>query len=214
MNTKYLSIITNFGCHYTCPYCVVKENGLQIPVTTIDGLNDLDITLNLLPYTAVSVSGGGDPLHNYELHKDWYRKLLQILDKHNMPFEMHTSYIDTDFPMGECDRVVYHIRDISDISKIKRKGSEKVRVVMVAVEELTAMEYVMIALECEKSIEIDELSFRQMINNKYETMHYNHDFLMYGHRKGWWYYIRQCDFNDYYVENKIYHEYSKIGLTS
>ena len=25
---KYLSIITNFGCHYKCPYCIVKENNL------------------------------------------------------------------------------------------------------------------------------------------------------------------------------------------
>lgn len=23
---QYMSIITNFGCHYKCPYCIVKEN--------------------------------------------------------------------------------------------------------------------------------------------------------------------------------------------
>lgn len=39
--SKYLSVITNFGCHYTCPYCVVKENNLHIPKTTIGGLRDL-----------------------------------------------------------------------------------------------------------------------------------------------------------------------------
>lgn len=26
MNDKYLSVITNFGCHYSCPYCIVKNN--------------------------------------------------------------------------------------------------------------------------------------------------------------------------------------------
>lgn len=31
---KYMSIITNFGCHYKCPYCIVKENNLHIPKTT------------------------------------------------------------------------------------------------------------------------------------------------------------------------------------
>ena len=31
MNDKYISIITNFGCHYTCPYCIVKNNNLDIP---------------------------------------------------------------------------------------------------------------------------------------------------------------------------------------
>lgn len=25
---KCMSIITNFGCHYKCPYCIVKENNL------------------------------------------------------------------------------------------------------------------------------------------------------------------------------------------
>lgn len=35
MNDKYLSVITNFGCHYSCPYCIVKNNHLNIPKTTI-----------------------------------------------------------------------------------------------------------------------------------------------------------------------------------
>lgn len=39
MNDKYISIITNFGCHYTCPYCIVKNNNLDIPRTTINGLD-------------------------------------------------------------------------------------------------------------------------------------------------------------------------------
>lgn len=38
MNDKYLSVITNFGCHYSCPYCIVKNNHLNIPKTTIHGL--------------------------------------------------------------------------------------------------------------------------------------------------------------------------------
>lgn len=41
MNDKYISIITNFGCHYTCPYCIVKNNNLDIPRTTINGLDSL-----------------------------------------------------------------------------------------------------------------------------------------------------------------------------
>ena len=27
MELKCLSIITNFGCHYKCPYCIVKKTG-------------------------------------------------------------------------------------------------------------------------------------------------------------------------------------------
>lgn len=74
MNDKYLSVITNFGCHYSCPYCIVKNNHLNIPKTTIHGLNNLfsEIVKNRCNW--VSLSGGGDPLWKYEQHKDWYEK--------------------------------------------------------------------------------------------------------------------------------------------
>lgn len=39
---KYLSVITNFGCHYSCPYCIVKNNNLQIPKSTVEGLDRLE----------------------------------------------------------------------------------------------------------------------------------------------------------------------------
>ena len=63
---KYLSIITNFGCHYTCPYCITKQSGLQIPKTTIDGLAGLDDAIDNCKIDIVSISGGGDPLYKYE----------------------------------------------------------------------------------------------------------------------------------------------------
>lgn len=74
---KYLSIITNFGCHYSCPYCIVKENNLNIPVTTIEGLKELDNAFKSSGCNIISISGGGDPLHNYNEHFDWYRELFK-----------------------------------------------------------------------------------------------------------------------------------------
>lgn len=38
---KCLSIITNFGCHYKCPYCIVKKNGISVPKTTVESLDNL-----------------------------------------------------------------------------------------------------------------------------------------------------------------------------
>ena len=38
---KCLSIITNFGCHFTCPYCVVKNNHINVSPTTIESLDIL-----------------------------------------------------------------------------------------------------------------------------------------------------------------------------
>lgn len=111
---KYLSIITNFGCHYKCPYCIVKENNLQIPKTTLEGLRELDKTYKECGCNIISISGGGDPLHNYDKHFDWYRELFkwsrEYHSKHNLchsvpvPIEMHTSYMtdETSFPFYDC----------------------------------------------------------------------------------------------------------------
>lgn len=33
MDDKYLSIITNFGCHYSCPECIVRNNKLKMTPT-------------------------------------------------------------------------------------------------------------------------------------------------------------------------------------
>lgn len=44
---KYMSVITNFGCHYKCPYCIVKENNLHIPKTTLAGLDSFMIATEL-----------------------------------------------------------------------------------------------------------------------------------------------------------------------
>ena len=50
MADKYLSIITNFGCHYKCPECIVRNNGLQMSKTKenscIDGLARAAIQVN------------------------------------------------------------------------------------------------------------------------------------------------------------------------
>ena len=67
---KYMSVITNFGCHYKCPYCIVKENNLHIPRTTLSGLDNLEEALKENNCDIVSISGGGDPLHEYEKHID------------------------------------------------------------------------------------------------------------------------------------------------
>lgn len=62
MNGHY-SVITNFGCHWTCPYCIVRKTGLNVPVT------DMQATLRTIsreserhPMRFLSFSGGGDPL--------------------------------------------------------------------------------------------------------------------------------------------------------
>lgn len=57
---KYLSVITNFGCHGRCPYCIVRENGIKVPKSTVDGLDKLEDAITLTGANIVSISGGGD----------------------------------------------------------------------------------------------------------------------------------------------------------
>ena len=213
MEEKYLSIITNFGCHYKCPYCIVKENNLHIPQTTLDGLEQLGAALKENRCNIISISGGGDPLHHYEEHIDWYRKLFNIVnkyyvDKHPIPVEMHTSYMtdESTFPFYDCERVVYHANTYDQLSQIHRTGREKVRVVYVVTEDFTLEDIMDIAKFVSESKDIDELSFRQLVDDTYTERHYLESYLRLGHKKLWWY-IEQNDYNLYYAENRVYTRY-------
>ena len=112
---------------------------------------------------------------------------------------------------GGFDRVVYHAHTIDDLEKVKRFGEDQiVRVVYVVDQNFTEEMISEIADICQESEEIDELSFRQMVDDHYQATDYCQDFLRQGHKKRWWY-IEQCDYNIYYCENKVYDEYRKIG---
>lgn len=145
---KYMSVITNFGCHYKCPYCIVKENNLHIPKTTLAGLDSLREALKTNRCNIISISGGGDPLHEYDKHIEWYRKFFGITQsywvnfddrKQSIPVEMHTSYMtdETSFPFYDCYRVVYHANTLEQLSHIRRTGNEIVRAVFVVTAEYT-----------------------------------------------------------------------------
>lgn len=210
---KNLSIITNFGCHYKCPYCVVKTNNLQIPVTTIGGLDGLEEVLQRMKCDTISISGGGDPLHNYEQHIDWYRELFKITRNQtgrlgSVSIEIHTSYMtnESSFPFYDCKRVVYHANTYQQLHSIKRTGKEIVRVVCVVTEEFTIQNILDIALYVHGSKQIDELSFRQLVDSNYQTKDYLEEYLKLGHMK-LWHYVEQDDYNLYYCENKIVQKY-------
>jgi hypothetical protein len=189
---------------------VVKNNHINVPRTTLESLNLLEAAVNLEQATIISVSGGGDPLHNYLRHTDYYSKLYHLCQKMNLPLEMHTSYIESDFPYEICHRVVYHLRYVDDLPKVRRHGNEIVRVVFVATEDLTRDLIDDIASFVEYRDDIDELSFRQMVDKDYQVTTYCQEYLRLGHKKRWWY-IEQNDYNTYYVEGKLYYKYSDIS---
>ena len=134
---KYVSIITNFGCHYTCPECIVRNNGLKMSETdNFSTQEPLNKVLCKERPEWVSVSGGGDPLFHWKDHWSFYEGLFHTAERRNVKLEMHTSYLPDspevqDFPLNWFERVVYHVHKFDDLLHVKRKFGEIVRVVFV-----------------------------------------------------------------------------------
>lgn len=126
---------------------------------------------------------------------------------------MHTSYINSrffDFHAKDCYRIVYHLNTLEQLKEIKRRVDEIVRVVYVVTPEMTKEDIDYIADFCKESDEIEELSFRQMVDSDFNPSFHLHDYLREGHKKRWWY-IEQCDYNLYYCENRIYTKFEDVG---
>lgn len=121
MPNRNYSVITNFGCHYKCPYCITKQTGMRLPETdalavskTLRGLLEDD------HIEFLSFSGGGDPMHGITTDKTraaWYVMTQETCYWRNIETEMHTSaetlrqYMHDDDVMRLLrgfDRVVYH----------------------------------------------------------------------------------------------------------
>ena len=211
-SNKYLSILTNFGCHFSCPYCVVKNCGIDIPKTTVEGLQGLEKAIVENGFKWISISGGGDPYYNLAEHIDWWNRLFEILDNfEDVNLELHTSYLPTSFDEDSMafypfKRVVYHCRNIEDLFKIKRYAGQIVRVVYVVTETATEEKIDAIATIVKYHPEIDELSFRQMVDSNFETTHHCEWHLRAGHGEKW-FYIQQGDYNLYYAENEVKTKY-------
>ncbi|AHL18890.1 radical SAM domain-containing protein [Listeria phage LP-032] len=208
--TSNYSILTNFGCHWTCPYCIVKNNDIGIAETNIQEVNktiDKLIAENNLGF--LSLSGGGDPMfHVDEERLNWYQALADKTHSVGAEYELHTSYkysLLNKQPV-DFDRIVYHCHRKEHVKQIKRVDNEIARAVFV-VQEFMDEDYISdIVKLVEESDVVTELSFRQCIDDEYQTTYHLHDFLKQGHQKDWWY-IEQDDYNNYIVNDKISHRY-------
>lgn len=211
MKEKYMSIITNFGCHYKCPYCIVKNTGINVPETTLDGLDELLNKVKEHDCNIVSVSGGGDPLYKFTKHTTWWKLLIALCRLRKLPIEVHTSYttgLGASLVSPQVYRMVYHLRTDDDkIQQVYRYGKEIVRVVYVVTDDMTEDDIYRIVDFVKNSPHIDELTFRQRVKPDYTNSYHLHEFLKAGHQKDWWY-VEQNDYNLYYAENEVYERYS------
>ena len=221
MGIHCLSVITNFGCHFQCSYCITKKAELQIPKSTTEGLNNLPQAIEDYDPEIISISGSGDPMFEYDQHYDWWSKFHAFTADMNLA--LHTSYaklpqnfITDRYKMMKEGyepyiRIVYHLHSYLAINHLTRYMDEKVRVVFVVDPTFTEEKIDTIANMVANSNIVDELSFRQMVDKNYNKTYFCYPYLKEGHEAGAWNYIEQGDYNTYYCENKIYKEFRKIG---
>jgi radical SAM superfamily enzyme YgiQ (UPF0313 family) len=73
---KGISIITSFGCPFNCWYCIMKQHTLYNYDKPFD-YNKLKEFLRINKDTSeLSISGGGDPLNNFEKNMGFYYDFL------------------------------------------------------------------------------------------------------------------------------------------
>lgn len=212
MENRNYSIITNFGCHWTCPYCIVRNNDLEIAKTKMDVV--LDTVKKLIKENKIdflSFSGGGDPLFMMNKERiEWYEEILNLCRVNGIETEMHTSFLNNKLTKKlKFDRIVYHCLHAEQVDLLKQNHNEVVRAVFV-VQEHFSKEYINSIVErVEKSEVVSELSFRQRMDENYQETFTEHDYLLAGH-KGKWHYICQDDYNNYIVNDRISHKYEEF----
>ena len=197
---KYLSIITNFeGPH------------LGIPATTISSLDKLKAAVEFEKVEAVSITGG-DPLFEYENHQKYFRRLIRNCREMNIPIELHTATIESEFPYEKCMRVVYHLRDFEQLKSIVRHGNERIRVAFTVNKGWTLELVDKIANFCSESPVIDELYFRRASERGHCVARCCEEYLRAGDGNGWTYVEKFKENPPYFINGTIHYQFSDISM--
>lgn len=121
---KGYSIITDFGCKNTCKYCIWKHNKIRNNRYPLF-LNSIENFIKSIPdnIPKFSISGGGDPLNNFEKNKEFWNLIYKCCIKYNKKLDIHTSYIDYDlfnhsFFKNILNKLIFHGNVQLDLNKI------------------------------------------------------------------------------------------------
>ncbi len=87
---KNISIITNFGCHSDCWYCIWKGHKLENVCEETDWNKLTNFLVKYQEKKKVSISGGGDCLYESEKYAEWWNKLFNITEELDMLVDVHT----------------------------------------------------------------------------------------------------------------------------
>lgn len=73
---KGISIITSFGCPFDCWYCIMKQHSLFKYDKDFDFKKLKQFLIDNKDTSELSISGGGDPLNDFDKHKSFYYDFL------------------------------------------------------------------------------------------------------------------------------------------
>lgn len=99
MSQNNLSIITNFGCHYSCGFCISSsQNSKNDYKFKLKDARDIRNLLKSGNYSRLSISGGGDPLfiHNVDISL-LYKFIIKNSKKYNIRLSFHTNFKEPHF---------------------------------------------------------------------------------------------------------------------
>lgn len=198
--SKYLTIITNFG-----------GADVGVPPTTLSSLDKLKAAVRFEKAKAVRVTGGGDPLHEYEKHQKYFRRLFKYCREIDIPVELHTGIHVADFPYEKCMRVVYHGNAADMIQRIPRHGHEGVAIEFVVGKGCTLDLIDKVADICEASDVIDELHFRAEGGKSSHLPKSCREYLRAGHGERWQFIEKVEETPPYFINGEI--RYSKSDIS-
>lgn len=212
---KGISLITDFGCLSSCPYCIWRNHkkyrhNPENQIKTFLGL----ISSGNRTLRKFSLSGGGDPLNLHPDRKGFYDAIHKICKKHGLVYDIHTSYSVEKileffemFPEAaeHLHRIVFHasrerIPFVSSLSRFKELlGRTRLRIVYVVSEELD-LPYLR---EIEESLSRDfpedvQLSYRELVGERFRASEEVQSFCeTVSERRKTGKYINQKDYNVY-----------------
>ena len=206
---KGISVITNFGCPFDCPYCIWKGHPLEHCHDETDW-GKLDAFLRKGAERGcdhVSISGGGEPLFRFREHMTWWNRLMESAKAARLYVDIHTrmrpTYSDDawDFIHSRIHRLVMssdRVEDVMPYADSDECPAPYRRVVHVVTEHDTMGTLRAYARACRTPFV--QFSFKKLHGSE------DNDLWEQARRSlsiPNICFIKDCDFNEYYMPNNM-----------
>lgn len=126
--TTNISVITNFGCKSDCWYCIWKGHKLENIKLNTDWNKLKNFLFKHKEKGKVSVSGGGDCLHEFETYREWWDKFFVLTNELSMLVDVHSreKFVDDKF-WKKINKTVFSSDKLEDDIDYLKYLSERVK---------------------------------------------------------------------------------------